>query len=89
MKLIVRRVRCGRAAASPPPSAVSRQPCLCPTSACYLPTSLVRPSPLLAGSERQDDDWLERHPGVPFTPYYLNPLLAAAWEEFVEKGAAP
>ena len=39
-----------------------------------------------AGYSRRYDDWLEANPGVPFTPYYLNPLLAAAWEEFVAKG---
>lgn len=35
-----------------------------------------------AGYGRNYDDWLEANPGVPFTPYFLNPLLAAAWAEF-------
>ena len=39
-----------------------------------------------AGYGRHYDDWLERNPGVPFSPYYLNPLLAAAWSEFTEIG---
>ena len=39
-----------------------------------------------AGYSRGYDDWLECNPGVPYTPFYLNPILAAAWAEFVEKG---
>ena len=35
-----------------------------------------------AGYGRLHDVWLQMYPGVPFSPFYLNPLLAGAWAEF-------
>ena len=38
-----------------------------------------------AGYGRRYDDWLEKYPNVPFSPFFLNPLLVDAWNEFTEK----
>ena len=34
---------------------------------------------------RRHDDWLQAYPTVPFSPFFLNPLLVASWAEFVQK----
>ena len=55
---------------------------------------LTRPPPdgvtasVKGGYGRNYDDWLEKNPGVPFSPYFLNPLLVAAWDEFYTTGRA-
>ena len=30
------------------------------------------------------NDWLDANPGVPFSPFFLNPILVGAWDRFTE-----
>ena len=47
-----------------------------------LPTTHHLAASVKAGYGRGYDDWLELNPGVPYTPFYLNPILAKAWADF-------